>query len=180
MTECWLPITGYESLYMVSDLGRVKSMRNGKVMSPGSGQDGYPIVSLYKAGQRKGVAVHRLVAEHFVAGRNPLHKEVAHLDGQRANARADNLKWVSKVENHSHKRLHGTHQAGEAHPRARLTKAQALEIRRRATHCNATALGREFGVDERHIRDIRDGKRWRSVHESAVPQECAQSEVGAS
>lgn len=168
MNERWLPVSGYESLYAVSSHGRVRSLRNGRVMSPGSGQDGYPIVSLYLAGTRKGIAVHRLVAEHHVPGRNPLHKEVAHLDGDRKNPRADNLKWVSKVENHSHKRLHGTHQAGEKHPRSRLTVEQVRDIKRRANHRNATALGREFGVDEKHIRDIRDGRRWRSVHESAV------------
>jgi len=54
MSERWLPVPSYEGLYEVSDLGRIRSMRRGALMSPGSGEDGYPIVSLYGPDIRRG------------------------------------------------------------------------------------------------------------------------------
>jgi hypothetical protein len=140
----------------------VRSLRNGCVMSPGGGADGYPIVSLYREGKRTGIAVHRLIALTFKPeGRNVLHCEVAHLDGDRTNARDSNLKWVSKVENHSHKRQHGTHQAGEKHPRARLTEASVLAIRRACVPY--ATLAARYGVSWHTISDIKRGKRWKEV-----------------
>jgi hypothetical protein len=71
---------------------------------------------------------------------------------------------VSKVENHSHKRAHGTAQIGEAHPGARLTSGQAAEIRCRfRAGEGATALGREFGVHESTARDIGQGRLWKCL-----------------
>jgi hypothetical protein len=171
MIERWLPISGYEHWYEVSNLGRVRSFARGpvRILARHSNKDGYPLVSLNRDGRRHGFAVHRLVAETHVPGRNVLHKEVAHLDGDRANARADNLKWVSKVENHSHKRLHGTHQGGEMHPRAKLTEAEAREIGARARRGESAArIGREFGVAGSTVRDIRDYRRWRAAQATSL------------
>lgn len=48
--ECWLPVSGYEGLYEVSDLGRVKSFhrRAPAILTGGTDKDGYPIVALWK------------------------------------------------------------------------------------------------------------------------------------
>src|SRR5262245_5051542 len=106
----WLPVVGYEGLYEVSDDGRVRSLHNrtlGLALPPFLDEDGYPRVHLNREGRRRNRRIHRLVAEAFHARhRNILHNEVAHLDGSRTNACASNLKWVSKAENNSHKRLH--------------------------------------------------------------------------
>jgi hypothetical protein len=162
-TRNWRPVAGYEALYAVSDDGLVKSFRKGRIMSPGSGQDGYPIVSLYKDGQRKGIAVHRLVALAFLPeGQNALHNEVAHLDGDRTNCRADNLKWVSKLENHSHRFIHGTNPAGSRHPQAKLTEDAVRDIRSRRN--TSRELAAKYGVARRTVYDLWSGKGWRHVH----------------
>jgi len=171
--ERWLPVPGFEGLYEASDQGRVKSLRKGVIMSPGSGQDGYPIVSLYGPTGRKGIAVHRLIAEMFVPGRNPLHREVAHLDGVRTNCRASNLKWVSKIENFSHKKLHGTHPSGERHPRAILTNAAVLEIR--SSTGRRAPMAEKFGISFHTVTDIRMRRRWRHVGNADAPNPDSQS-----
>lgn len=159
--EEWRAVVGYEGIYEISSLGRVRSRYavNGHVLSPTTDKDGYPIINLYAPDGRRTWAVHRLVASAFHgAKRNPLHCEVAHMDGNRANARADNLKWCTKAENHFHKRAHGTHQAGERHPRALLTLEAVVEIR--ASSGPRGPIADKFGISKRTVTDIRSGRRW--------------------
>jgi hypothetical protein len=71
---------------------------------------------------------------------------------------------VSKIENHAHKRLHGTHGAGEKHPLARLTNADvmvALELLATGQTCREVA--ERFHVSPSAIEDIRKGKNWRHL-----------------
>jgi hypothetical protein len=178
MTEIWKPLPGeYGLVYDVSNLGRVRSLHGKKprILIGSTNSDGYRIMVLFDGrGGRKGFPLHRLVAETFLNhNRSPLHCEVAHLDGNRKNARADNLKWVSKVENHSHKRLHGTWPSGEGHPRARLTWDAVRAIR--ASSERYSDLASRYGVSFHTISDIRRGIRWKD--ESAAPQGFAQKEA---
>ncbi len=165
--EQWRPVPLMEmaDLYEVSNFGRIRSLHHAppKIIAGGRDKDGYPIALLYRNKARRAVGVHRLVCAAFNGPPNILHCEAAHLDGDRGNARADNLKWVSKGENHYHRRLHGT-SAGERHPRAKLTRPQALEVRRRS-RCGESAsyLAREFSISSTTVSDIRDGRRWKHL-----------------
>lgn len=96
--EIWLPVSGYEGLYEVSNLGRVRSLfRYKKVLHP-SNTNGYATVELWKDKARKRIGVHRLVALAFVS--NPSGKPfVNHKDETRNNNNADNLEWVTHIEN---------------------------------------------------------------------------------
>ena len=103
MNEIWKYIDGYEGLYKVSNLGRVKSLnyrRSGKerMLKPGNTGDGYLFVILYKNGKIKYFTIHRLVANAFLE--NPDHKsDVNHKDENKTNNRVDNLEWVTRKEN---------------------------------------------------------------------------------
>lgn len=167
-SEAWKPIKGFEGRYAVSIYGEVYSFRRSRRLKAYLDRDGYPRVTLLRDGagtlvERKlHPRVHRLVAEAFHADkRNALHHEVAHLDGVRTNADADNLKWVSHVENHSHRRQHGTNQAGEKHPRARLTAANVIAIRHASIPYDH--LAKRYGVSRHTISDIKRGRRWASI-----------------
>jgi hypothetical protein len=176
--EEWRDAPGFASDYQVSDLGRVKSLKRKEpaILALDCDQDGYPRVCLSLNGKKVRVSIHRLVCRAFHGPPNILHDEVAHLYGARANARADNLKWVSKVENHAHKRVHGTHQAGEKHPRAKLTEANVAAIR----HASASygILAERYGVSKHTIGDIKLGKRWGSVHDSAAIAQPIANSIG--
>jgi hypothetical protein len=165
-SDRWRDIHGYEGIYRVSDLGAVYSCRSSRLLHPHADADGYLRIGLWDGDRQKKFAVHKLVAEAFHGERrNALHNEVAHLDGNRANPRADNLKWVSKVENRSHRKLHGTECCGEAHGAAKLTNAQAREIRGLRGKVRQGDLASQYGVSVYTIHDIMRGRRYASVTE---------------
>ena len=98
--ETWKAIAGYEGLYEVSDLGRVKSLKYCKerILNPGKNTRGYLQVGLSKDGQRKMSFVHRLVADEFVPNPNNL-TTVNHKDEVKTNNVASNLEWMSQKDN---------------------------------------------------------------------------------
>lgn len=104
MKENWRPVVGYEGLYKVSDWGWVKSLHHHKsrILTSYVTPRGYLVVTLYKNGKRKTVKVHRLVAMAFIS--NPENKpEANHKNKIRSDPRAENLEWVTKKENNSHR-----------------------------------------------------------------------------
>lgn len=114
--EEWCDISGYERLYQVSNLGNVRSLdrevvhsrnpnhtvvRKGKPIAVVDHGNGYKYVSLVKDGKKKNFYVHRLVAVAFVSNERCLG-EVDHIDKDRANNKAENLRWVTHSENMIH------------------------------------------------------------------------------
>jgi hypothetical protein len=103
--EIWKDVIGYEGLYQVSNLGRIKSLNYRakgicEIMKF-SLLDGYPSLSLTKNGKYKTYRIHRLVANAFVYN---LHNkpQVNHKNGNRADNNVDNLEWVTNQENCIH------------------------------------------------------------------------------
>lgn len=94
----WLPIKGYEKLYMVSSCGLVYSNKRNRLLKHGTYQNGYLYYELWKDNKRKLFRVHRLVAMHFIP--NPENKPmVCHKDDNRKNNHVDNLWWGTSKEN---------------------------------------------------------------------------------
>ena len=103
MEEIWKDIVGYEGLYVVSNLGRVKSIRykNSRILKPHLNERGYLVVGLSKNGKAKIYKVHRLVMISFV-GYLEGKDQVNHIDGNKTNNRLDNLEWCTQSENLRH------------------------------------------------------------------------------
>lgn len=115
MEEIWKDIEGFEGLYQVSNLGRVKSLSrsvfminykrsvitNEKILKNNIGNVGYPRVSLFKSGISKQFCVHTLVANAFIPNPENL-SDVNHIDGDRTNSNLNNLERVSRRENATH------------------------------------------------------------------------------
>lgn len=114
MEEVWKDVVGYEGLYQVSNLGRVKSLERliedkkgrlkrkrvykEKLLHLNLCKNGYCIVCLFRNQKKKFSYVHRLVADAFIP--NPERKpEIDHINGIRNDNRIDNLRWVSHKEN---------------------------------------------------------------------------------
>lgn len=107
MEEIWKDIQGYEGLYQVSNLGRVKSLgRSGKgcsledrVLKPMINDDGYELVNLKSSNHiAKWHSVHRLVAIHFIPNPND-YKEINHKDEIKNNNTVSNLEWCTRKYN---------------------------------------------------------------------------------
>ena len=114
MQEIWKDIKGYEGLYQVSNLGRVKSLERyvnhsgnskrivyEKILKPVIDNTKYYVVSLWKNNIHKRVHIHRLVIETFIL--NIENKSfVNHIDGNKLNNCIDNLEWCTPQENNIH------------------------------------------------------------------------------
>ena len=100
MNEEWRDIKGYEGLYQVSNLGRVKSFKYNKVkiLSPSKNNHGYLSVVLCKDGICKNAKVHRLVANACIPNLDD-KPYVDHIDTDRTNNNVSNLRWVTAKEN---------------------------------------------------------------------------------
>lgn len=108
--EIWKYVKGYDNRYMVSSLGRIKSMprlkvKNERILKGGLDTKGYHRVNLVNSiGKVKFEAVHRLVAIHFIDNKN--NKEfVNHIDKDKLNNTVYNLEWCTSRENNTHMRL---------------------------------------------------------------------------
>ncbi|PGK52530.1 hypothetical protein CN918_32615 [Priestia megaterium] len=110
--EIWKAVKGYEGLYEVSDLGRVRRLpglvprRNGgfkevagRMMKISLTPNGYSRVHLSKNNKVKIALVHRLVAESFIP-ESTGHYYLNQKDGDRSNPKLSNLEWVPYANNH--------------------------------------------------------------------------------
>lgn len=166
--EAWLPVVGWEGLYSVSDLGRVRrdapsaSRFPPGLLRPGRTRFGYLHVQLCDRGRTATAKVHRLVALAFIGPAPSESHEVNHRDGVKANNALSNLEWCTRAENVRHARDIGLRPplTGERHGRARLTIEQVREIR--SSSEAAMDLARRFGVGKTTVGQIRRGVTWRS------------------
>lgn len=110
-------------LYKISNEGEVKSLITNKILKPQiQGIEGkqYYSVSLRKEGETHQKAIHRLVAEAFIA--NPENKPtVNHLDFDTFNNFDWNLGWATYSEQEQHKIAagRGNHAGGKSHYKAK-------------------------------------------------------------
>ena len=171
-TEEWAVIK-YSPNYMISTHGNVLKIAGEGRYSRNVGQlmkltdrDGYKRIRLRTTPEKVVTfSVHRLVAEHFIP--NPEGKRcVNHIDGSRDNNCVDNLEWCTHSENTQHGYAIGsiTRPKGSKHHMSKLKEHQVIEIRQRLkTGETCYKLGKEYGVNEKTISQIRDYKRWKHV-----------------
>lgn len=95
--EFWRPVRGYVGLYLVSDKGRIKNQRTGKILKP-EVSNGYLRVTLCKNRINKHLFVHRIVWEAF---KYPIPDgfQIDHRNTIRDENRIENLRCVTPKEN---------------------------------------------------------------------------------
>lgn len=181
MEEEWRDIEGYENLYQISNLGRVKSLnRKSKISSVNRDKcfevkikekilkqeltrvDAYR-VSLSKNGEVKRFLVHRLVALAFIP--NPDKKpQVNHIDGNRKNNNSSNLEWVTRSENmiHAYKTGLQVPLKGELHQNTKLTDSDVEYIRNNYIAGDnvfgARPMAKKFNISTDHLKAIANGR----------------------
>lgn len=101
--ETWAFLPDSDNKYSVSSFGRVKSHcynEEGKLRKLlYEAKTGGLKVELSVGGKKSKMLVHRLIAEVFVENDDPINKTmVTHLDGNKENNRAENLKWMNHEE----------------------------------------------------------------------------------
>lgn len=181
MREIWKEVKGYEGLYEVSNLGRVKSlsrlqkhrtgttfMKNERIVkiTPAIPQKKstfscYHQVRLEKDDHQVQRFVHRLIASAFID--NPLHKpEVNHKNGIKTDNRIENLEWVTRSENVKHSFAIGLQSnKGVKHPLHKLTENEVLEIRQRYANGESSwQIYKSMDMSYTNIKDIIAKRTW--------------------
>ena len=118
--ESWLPVVGYEGMYEVSDMGRVRSVSRtvkskgpgvkwvqGRILKQQRGTTGRLCITLHREKTWWKRCVHRLVAEAFLADSHFEGSEVCHRNGIADDNSASNLYWGTKSQNAQDTVRHG-------------------------------------------------------------------------
>jgi len=169
--ERWLPVVGYEGLYEVSGLGRVRSLRPSfRIRDPSgllsqSRGTRHLLVALRRDGQQRQFGVHRLVARAFF-GPCPAGQEVRHGSGGAHDNRIVNLCYGTHQQNMGPDKLRdGTMYCGEAQHASKMTEDQVREIRARYAGGGVSqrALARDYGLAQATLRAIICHRSWKHV-----------------
>lgn len=148
MDEFWKPIPGFEGMYEVSNIGRVKSCKRMRIsrsgslalvkermLKPRADKNGYLEVALCKDGKLHYFRCHRLVAMAFIP--NPNHLPVInHKDENVANNQVSNLEWCSVSYN----------TAFSVYKRSQRVLCNGVE------YPSIRSLSRQLGIDTKTIR----------------------------
>lgn len=181
MTEVWKDVKGFEGMYQVSNLGRIKSLErevitkkgyaikvNESILKGSKDTKGYLQVEFKKDGKRIIRFIHRIVAEAFIP--NVEHKEqVNHKNGNKLDNYVGNLEWATCKENieHAWKNNLNTARCGEKHANSKLTDEQARYIKENYKahdkQFGARALARKFNISVAPIVNIVSGKGWKHI-----------------
>ena len=146
-------IPGYDGYY-ADNLGNIYNAKGHKLIAS-VGSDGYLRLFPYRNGKRTNVSVHRLIALSF-HGYPQDGCVVQHINGDKLDNRAENLKWGTPAENREDMIFHGTNSI----PRfRRLTEQDVLDIRQ--SEKSNYALAAEYGVTASTIRHARHYRTWK-------------------
>lgn len=175
--ETWKDIEGYENVYQISSMGRVKRLETNllykgkyprkwkeKILKQNTTKAGYKKCHLSKDGKSKTPNVHRLVALSFVDNFFNLPC-VNHLDGNKENNSTENLEWCSYKENTKHAienglmGVYGTENPSAKLDRNKVNSIKSLYITGDFTHKKLSIV---FGVSANTIKNVVNGNTYKS------------------
>lgn len=172
--EIWKPVVGWEGLYEVSDLGRVRSIkrmdcagrhRKGKFLQPSKiCRNRYPAVSLNKNGIKKTRRISHLVLEAFIGPRTPDKPMALHWDDDASNNIPSNLRWGTQQDNEGDAQRNNRKARGSRMGNAILTEDRVRNARVRVANGETCKdIAKEFGIHPSALNRAVRGEHWRHV-----------------
>jgi NUMOD4 motif/HNH endonuclease len=170
MIEQWRPVHGFDGLYEVSDLGRVRRLpgtphcKHGRFLRH-TARHRYCHVLLQDGPRKTNCYISHLVAWAFLGYRTLGCKtndwQVNHKDGNPRNNALTNLEYVTHLGNFQHASRMGLMAHGEMHYAAKLTDDDVRTIL--ASEESMRNLQRRYGVSYSLITSIRRRERWKHI-----------------
>jgi len=183
--EIWKDVFGWEGLYAVSNLSRVKRISNivrtcgtsrnytnriikERVLKGSIDKAGYYRIDLRNGPNRTNALLHRLVAKAFIP--NPENKpQINHIDGNKTNNRVSNLEWCTHKENMRHGYKNGlipikTLLKNELSIASKLNNSQVIEIKCRLKNGDRVSdIAKDYPVTRSAIGEIKYGRSWANL-----------------
>ena len=189
MSEVWKPIKGYECIYEVSSLGRLRSVDRtyeqvnrfgtmsvhslkGKILSPKPTKAGYLRIGLRPQPDiRNWHSVHRLVAEAFIPNPDNL-PQVNHKDENKQNNNVSNLEWCTASYNSSHGTVQSRRYQNGGGKRKKKVGRYNEDGKLLSQYESIAEASSEFGINYMYLSDILNGKNgnfakgyyWRIIY----------------
>ena len=150
--ETFVEIEGFEN-YEVSNLGKVRNIKSGRILKPQLTKNGYLKHFLYKNNKQKHLLLHRIIAIAFID--NPEAKpQVNHIDENKLNNDLSNLEWCTIREN----AVHGTRTKRIAEKRSKKVVQLDLNDNVLNEFESMVQAEQETGVSRRSIGRCCNGK----------------------
>lgn len=167
--EQWKPIEGYEGLYEISSLGRIKSLSkrgSSKERILRFSKFEYLTTGLSKDNKQTMFRVHRLVAKHFIPNKKG-YRFVNHLNGDKHDNRVENLEWCDPSMNLLHSFAIGLRtNVGEDNPKSKFTAREVKFLRwikHKFPELTAKDVSEFYKVTDAAVCDIWNFKRWKHL-----------------
>lgn len=147
--------------YEIDESGNVRRIGSKRFLQPCVLKRGrYLAVALWQNNKGRTWPVHQLVALAFHGPRPSVRHHAAHDDGDKMNNHWTNVLWKTKEENEADKIKHGRTNRGERNGSAKLTDAQASEIKARlAAGESPVSVAKDYPVSISTIQQIKRGTR---------------------
>lgn len=174
MLPRWVPVSGYEQTYEVSNDGRVRRRKGfwcttDRELAQHMSNSGYLRVCLSTRGNRSPTKtlVHRLVFAHFV-GRIPQGRTVNHKNGRKTDNRASNLELMTQSQQMLHAYATGLQKRARGTERGRVAKLTPEQVKQiRSDYQWRTVTGKQlserYGVSAACIWKIVRGDTWSHI-----------------
>ena len=151
--ETFVKIEGFEN-YEVSNLGKVRNIKSGRLLKPQLHSAGYLMHGLYENNKKKYLLLHRILATAFID--NPDEKPcVNHIDENKLNNDLSNLEWCTKRENN----VHGTRIKRIAEKNSQKVIQLDLDDNVLNVFKSMVQAERETGVPHQNISSCCKGRR---------------------
>lgn len=164
--EIWKDIEDFEGLYQVSNLGRIYSIKNNKILKPtnNSLRTNRLYIKLYKDKVQYTFIIARLVAKAFIPNPNNL-ATVNHIDGNATNNKVENLEWLSNADNMRHAYKTGLQKSGHHRSTARYTEEDVIKMYElHDSGVSSNKIAEMYNGSGRSIRRILSGERYKELY----------------
>ena len=179
--EIWKDIPGYEGVYQVSSIGRVRSVdrvvtrrdgrdffKKGQIQKLQNNGHGYLYKQLKHKGKIKNCYIHKLVLLTFKKER-PKGMVICHLDGDTTNNRLDNLRYDTPLENNIDQFRHGT-------KKGKLSEEDVIKVRKMYKEGFKTKqIAEYFNVGRWIVQRINNDKNYSWLNDDGTIRESENS-----